>query len=145
MPTLGHMEGQVVVAVDIPLAGDERHKNWAKVVDNVDTSKSSGWAFDGEFIAAGGIQDVTAGSVVLVYGEKGSRLSPQSTARVYTVNPDATLTLEAEARGQAWARTLRDPIERLLGTERRLIDLTQLPDEVLVEELTARGWNVERP
>lgn len=145
MPTLGHMEGQVVVAVDIPLAGDERHKNWAKVVDNVDTSKSSGWAFDGEFIAAGGIQDVTAGSVVLVYGEKGSRLSPQSTARVYTVNPDATLTLEAEARGQAWARTLRDPIERLLGTERRLIDLTQLPDEVLVEELTARGWKVERP
>lgn len=145
MPTLGHMEGQVVVAVDIPLAGDERHKNWAKVVDNVDTSKSSGWAFDGEFIAAGGIQDVTAGSVVLVYGEKGSRLSPQSTARVYTVNPDATLTLEAEARGQAWARTLRDPIERLLGTERKLIDLTQLPDEVLVEELTARGWNVERP
>lgn len=144
MPTLGHMEGQVVVAVDIPLAGDERHKNWAKVVDNVDTSKSSGWAFDGEFIAAGGIQDVTAGSVVLVYGEKGSRLSPQSTARVYTVNPDATLTLEAEARGQAWARTLRDPIERLLGTERKLIDLTQLPDEVLVEELTARGWNVER-
>ncbi|HET9261113.1 MAG TPA: hypothetical protein VFP42_13400 [Acidimicrobiia bacterium] len=139
------MEGQVVVAVDIPLAGDERHKNWAKVVDNVDTSKSSGWAFDGEFIAAGGIQDVTAGSVVLVYGEKGSRLSPQSTARVYTVNPDATLTLEAEARGQAWARTLRDPIERLLGTERRLIDLTQLPDEVLVEELTARGWKVERP
>ena len=80
MPTLGHMEGQVVVAVDIPLAGDERHKNWAKVVDNVDTSKSSGWAFDGEFIAAGGIQDVTAGSVVLVYGEKGSRVSPQSTA-----------------------------------------------------------------
>lgn len=133
------------MAVDIPLAGDERHKNWAKVVDNVDTSKSSGWAFDGEFIAAGGIQDVTAGSVVLVYGEKGSRLSPQSTARVYTVNPDATLTLEAEARGQAWARTLRDPIERLLGTERRLIDLTQLPDEVLVEELTARGWKVERP
>lgn len=145
MPTLGHMEGQVVVAVDIPLVGDERHKNWAKVVENVDTSKSSGWAYDGEFIAAGGIQDVTAGAVVLVYGEKGSRVSPQSTARVYTVNADATLTLEAEAKGQAWARTLRDPIERLLGTERKLIDLTQLPDDVLAEELMTRGWKLERP
>lgn len=134
-----------MVAVDIPLVGDERHKNWAKVVDNVDTSKSSGWAFDGEFIAAGGIQDVAAGSVVLVYGERGSRVSPQSMARVYTVNADATLTLEAEAKGQAWARTLRDSIERLLGIERKLIDLTQLPDDVLAEELMARGWRLERP
>lgn len=139
------MEGKVLVAVDIPLVGDERHKNWAKVVDNVDTSKSSGWAFDGEFIAAGGIQDVAAGSVVLVYGERGSRVSPQSTARVYTVNADATLTLEAEAKGQAWARTLRDPIERLLGTDRKTIDLSQLPDEVLAEELMTRGWRLERP
>ena len=145
MPTLGLMDGQVLVAVEIPMVGDERHKNWAKVVDNVDTSKSSGWAFDGEFIATGGIQDVAAGSVILVYGERGSRVSPQSSARVYTVNADATLTLEAEAKGQAWARTLRDPIERLLGTERKTVDLSQLPDEVLAEELMSRGWRLERP
>jgi hypothetical protein len=139
------MEEQVFVAVDIPLVGDERHKNWAKVVDNVDTSKSSGWAFDGVFVAAGGIQDVPAGSVLLVYGERGSRASPQSMARVYTVNPDATVTLEAEAKGQAWARTLRDPIERLLGAEREPFDLSHLPDRVLADELTARGWRVEEP
>ena len=29
---------------------------------HVDTSKSSGWAFDGAFVAAGGVQDVPAGS-----------------------------------------------------------------------------------
>jgi hypothetical protein len=139
------MDGQVIVAVDIPLAGDERHKNWAKVVDNVDTSKSSGWAFDGSFVAAGGIQDVPAGSVLLVYGERGSRANPQSTARVYTVNADATLTLEAEAKGAAWARTVRDPIERLLGMERDPLDLSHLPDQALVDELEKRGWRVERP
>jgi hypothetical protein len=138
------MDGQVIVAVDIPLAGDERHKNWAKVVDNVDTSKSSGWAFDGSFVAAGGIQDVPAGSVLLVYGERGSRANPQSTARVYTVNADATLTLEAEAKGAAWARTVRDPIERLLGVERDPLDLSHLPDQALVDELEKRGWRVER-
>jgi len=139
------MEEQVLVAVDIPLVGDERHKNWAKIVDNVDTSRSSGWAFDGGFVAAGGIQDVPAGSILLVYGERGSRAHPQSLARVYTVNPDATLTLEAEAKGQAWARTLRDPIERLLGVERELLDLSHLTDQVLADELAARGWKVERP
>jgi hypothetical protein len=60
------MDDRVLVAVDVPLVGDERHKNWAKVVDNVDTSKSSGWAFDGAFVAAGGIQDIPAGGVLLV-------------------------------------------------------------------------------
>ncbi|HUG09216.1 MAG TPA: hypothetical protein VMP13_10050 [Acidimicrobiia bacterium] len=139
------MDGQVIVAVDIPLAGDDRHKNWAKVVDNVDNSKSSGWAFDGSFVAAGGIQDVPAGSVLLVYGERGSRGNPQSLAKVYTVNVDATLTLEAEAKGPAWARTLRDPIERLLGMERKLLDLSHLPDLVLADELEKRGWRVEKP
>jgi hypothetical protein len=138
------MEERVLVAVDIPLAGDERHKNWAKVVENVDSSRSSGWAFDGPFVAAGGIQDVPAGSVLLVYGERGSRANPQSTARVYTVNADSTLTLEAEAKGAAWARTVRDTIERLLGRERRL-DLSHLPDRVLADELRARGWRVEEP
>lgn len=139
------MEEQVLVAVDIPLVGDERHKNWAKVVDSVDTTKSSGWAFDGAFVAAGGIQDVPAGSVLLVYGERGSRSNPQSTARVYVVNADATLTLEAEGKGKAWARTVRDPIERLLGMERDPLDLSHLPDDVLADELRARGWRVEEP
>ena len=138
------MDGQVLVAIEVPLVGDERHKNWAKIVTNVDTSKSSGWAFDGTFVAAGGIQDLPAGSVLLVYGEKGSRASPQMLARVYTVNADATISFETEAKGPAWARTLRDPIEQLLGTERKRIDLGGVPDEVLVEELRARGWKVER-
>ena len=139
------MDEPVLVAVDIPLAGDERHKNWAKVVEDVDSSRSSGWAYDGAFVAAGGIQDVPAGAVLLVYGERGSRANPQSMARVYTVNADATLTLEAEAKGAAWARTVRDPIERLLGREHNPLDLSHLPDAILAEELRARGWKVEEP
>lgn len=61
------------------------------------------------------------------------------------MNADATLTLEAEAKGPAWARTVRDPIERLLGMERKLLDLSHLPDLVLVDELEKRGWRVEKP
>ena len=40
----------VLVAVDVPTVGDERHKHWAKVVTNVDAGKSSGWAYEGDFV-----------------------------------------------------------------------------------------------
>ena len=102
----------MTVPVEVPLLGDERHKNWAKVVDSVDQARASGWAFGGSFVATGGIQDLPMGATLLVYGERGSRANPQITARVYTVNPDSTLSFEAEAKGKAWARTLRDRARR---------------------------------
>jgi len=139
------MDDRVLVAVDVPLVGDERHKNWARIVESVDNSKASGWAFEGPFVATGGIQDLPLGSTLLVYGERGSRANPQITARVYTVNPDSTLSLEAEAKGKAWARTLRDPVERCLGQEPCVPDLSHLSDQLLADELRARGWKVEKP
>ncbi|HSJ84130.1 MAG TPA: hypothetical protein VLA91_09975 [Acidimicrobiia bacterium] len=139
------MDDRVLVAVDVPLVGDERHKNWARIVESVDNNKTSGWAFEGPFLATGGIQDVPMGSTLLVYGERGSRANPQITARVYTVNPDSTLSLEAEAKGRAWARTLRDPVERCLGRDPGVPDLSHLSDQLLADELRARGWKVEEP
>jgi hypothetical protein len=138
------MDDRVLVAVDVPLVGDERHKNWARIVESVDNSKASGWAFEGPFVATGGIQDIPSGSTLLVYGERGSRANPQITARVYTVNPDSTLSLEAEAKGKAWARTLRDPVERCLGQDPGVPDLSHLSDQLLTDELRARGWKVEK-
>lgn len=140
-----------IVAVDVPLVGDERRKHWAKVVTEVDASKSSGWAFVGDFVAAGGIQDVPAGCVLLVYGERGSRANPQVEARVYVANPDATLTPHGSARGRAWARTIRDTVERLLDdggppTHRGWDPaLTLFSDAALAEELARRGWSVGPP
>ena len=139
-----------IVAVEIPFAGDERRKNWAKVVHSVDPTKSSGWAFVGDFIASGGIQDVPSGSVLLVYGERGSRANPAPEARIYTVNPDSTLSHHASARGKAWARTLRDEVERLLDVDRPVhLDwqpaLETFSDEALAEELTRRGWSMQAP
>ncbi len=111
------MEAVVTVAVDVPLVGDERRKNWAKVVDYVDTDKSSGWAYHGEFVATGGIQDIDAPCVLLVYGERGSKTNPQMEARAYVVNTDGTLSLHQSVTGRAWARTLRDPVVELLGMD----------------------------
>jgi hypothetical protein len=104
----------------------------------------------GDFIAAGGIQDVPSGAVVLVYGERGSRANPQIEARVYTVNPDATLSQHGEAKGRAWARTLRDAVERLLDSDRATHldwqpELQTFDDRALAEELARRGWTVTPP
>jgi hypothetical protein len=128
------------VAVEIPLVGDERHKNWAKVVYSVDPTKSSGWAYVGDFIATGGIQDVPAGAVLVVYGERGSRANPQIEARVYQVHPDSTLSHHQTAKGRAWARTIRDTVAQLLdGVAQPDPDLSWIPDAVLLAEARRRG------
>lgn len=134
------------VAVEVPLLGDERHKNWAKVVYSVDTSVSSGWAYDGEFVAAGAIQDVPAGGVLLVYGERGSRANPVIEARVYLINPDGTLSERGLGKGRGWARTLRDTVEELLSNETSLgaVDLSGFSDVELADELGRRGYRIEK-
>lgn len=124
------MEPLVDVAIEVPLVGDQRRKNWAKVVESVDTDKATGWAFHGSFVATGGIQDVAAPSVLLVYGERGSKANPLIEARVYVVNTDGTLSLHATATGRAWARTLRDPVEELLASQP-------------LEPSPTREWDVE--
>lgn len=111
----------VTVAIEVPLIGDGRLKNWAKIVSNVDPNGADGWAFDGSFIATGGIQDVEAPGVLLVYGERGSRGNPNSEARVYLINTDATLTLHTTVTGRAWARTLRDTVADLVAADRPIL------------------------
>jgi hypothetical protein len=137
----------VTVAIDVPLVGDARLKNWAKVVRSINTGQTGGWAYEGEFIATGGIQDVEAPCVVLVYGEHGSRGNPRPEAQVFLANTDGTLSLQATASGRAWARTLRDGVVGLLERDTPS-DLLSLPwdpslmgytTEALDEELRRRS------
>ncbi len=139
-----------VIAVEIPLVGDERRKHWAKLVTAVDPSKASGWAYEGEFIADGGIQDVPSNSVLLCYGETGSRANPRPQATVFLVHPDGTVSEVQAASGRAWARTLRDKVEELLGDDRpsRLgwePSIELFSDEALATELIRRGWSLQNP
>lgn len=132
------------VAVEVPWVGDQRLKTWAKVVTNVDESLATGWAYEGEFVAVGGIQDLPAGCVLLVYGEKGSRNNPTPVVRLFRVNADATLSTEGLAEGRAWARTLRDKVVEMLGAEAAIDELPWDPDlmryslAALQEELARR-------
>lgn len=138
---------EAMVPVEVPMIGDARLKNWAKVVVDVDESKTNGWAFGGEFIAAGGIQDVPVGSVVIVYGERGSRTNPQIEARVFVANGDGTLSHIQSASGRAWARTLRDRTAELLVDHAESLpvglvwdeSLMSYSDDAILEELRRRG------
>ena len=116
------------------------------MISAVDESKSTGWAFVGEFVADGGIQDLPAGGILLVYGERGSNSNPRPEANLYTIGADASLTLEGSASGRAWARTLRDRAVELVGANGQNSgpDLSSIPDEYLVCELKSRGWQVTR-
>lgn len=145
--TMSAMEQPILVAVDVPLVGDERHKNWAKVVTGVDDTLATGWAYEGEFIATGGIQDVPVGSIILSYGERGSRTNPQIEAKLLLVNNDATVSHVATAKGRAWARTLRDQVVELMAETQRTpiapkhwdATLMQFSDEAITEEVRRRG------
>jgi hypothetical protein len=137
---------RILVAVEVPQLGDGRRRHWAKLVTEVDTSKSTGWAYVGDFVSDGGIQDLPAGGLLLLYGEKGSNQNPQPEAALYTVGADSTLTLEGRASGRAWARTLRDRASELLEQqESRPPDLSGIDSRLLAEELTRRGYRVETP
>jgi hypothetical protein len=141
------MDEPLLVPIEVPLVGDERRKNWAKIVTNVDESLASGWAFEGEFIATGGIQDVPVGSIVLTYGERGSRTNPQVEARVLRVNTDGSVTFVASAKGRAWARTLRDQVVDALSEQAGDpvrprdwdVGLVQYSTDALRRELERRG------
>ena len=140
------MDVPILVPIDVPLVGDERRKNWAKIVTNVDESLGTGWAFEGEFIATGGIQDVPIGSILLLYGERGSRTNPQIEARVIKINSDGTMSHVASAKGRAWARTLRDQVVQLIADDEEAPmaqlrwgpELLQYSVEALEEELRRR-------
>jgi len=137
---------QVVVPIDVPLVGDARRKNWAKLVTNVDPNKSDGWAYEGDFVDVGGIVDLPTPSVLLVYGEKGSRTNPQIEAAAFMANTDGTVTRHESASGRTWARTLRDSIAELVAnayeTPLRELEwdprLTAYSKEALQQELDRR-------
>ena len=138
--------GEALVAVSVPQLGDARRRHWAKVVKAIDESKSSGWAYEGDFVADGGTQDLPVGALLLLYGERGSSSNPQALAALYSVGADSTLTLEAEASGRAWARTLRDRAQEVLNVLRSAsLDLSAVEGSLLAEELRGRGWKVEPP
>lgn len=107
--------------IDVPKQFDSRHKAWAKHVVRVDTSKDTGFAFCGRFLPMGGKADVSVGSYILVYDERGSMKNWDAHVTVFQVAEDGSLKETGVAaqvpHGVSWALYVRDALATLVGAE----------------------------
>ena len=137
------------VIVDIPSARDNRKKNWAKVLESVDTTKPNGYAFLGNWLRRGERAELTVGSYVLTYDEPGSMKNWYPVVKLYRVTPDGlevALEYEGEIGERSWALAVRDRIAEILAESRGETPnpLAAFGDEELIAELQRRGYTITR-
>ena len=61
------------VIVGIPEPVDRRKKSWRKHLTNVDTTKTNGYAFDGNWLRAGERAELPVGALVMCYVSRDRR------------------------------------------------------------------------
>lgn len=142
--------------VMIPETEDTRKKSWAKLLNEVDSDKSNGYAFIGDWLRRGERTEVEVGAHILLYDEPGSMKNWYPHIRVLRAEADGSLTevfnYEGRVAERSWALAVRDQIAAILteqsGTteqeSRPEIDLSSVPTEELIAELQRRGFVVSR-
>jgi hypothetical protein len=110
-------ENKVKQIVEVRDFGDRRYKQWARLLTSVDRSKSDGYAFQGEFLALGRKHELEVGSLVLYYGEAGSRNNHCPCVRVQRVEADGGLSTIYQKMdlGRNWVLDVRDEIAELIA------------------------------
>ena len=100
--------------IDAPTIGDGRFKRWTKTVSKVDTSKTNGFCFEGDFIRSK--QELEIGTYILAYGEEGSRNRHSACVELYEVTEDGLKKIY-DKRGLSphWALDVRDDIARIVN------------------------------
>jgi hypothetical protein len=124
---------------------DHRFSSWVKWVDGVDTTKSNGWAFIGEFVPDGTIEFEPRSAVLLCAAVSGSAKYHHTYYRVITMTPDGELhptdIIDSDEK-RGWALRMRDDVSNLLAdllnepTPNPLVDFS---DSDLIDELNRRG------
>jgi hypothetical protein len=142
------------VIVGIPAIGDSRFKRWAKLLKGVDRTKTNGFAFLGDWLPLQRKAELEVGSLILLYGEEGSRKYARPVVEVRRVEADSSLRCLVRVDGPDWALDLRDQVADMLAssgasesapTTTPAPDLSGVDDSTLAAELTRRGWVVFAP
>lgn len=126
--------------VQTPVVGDSRFKRWSKTVSHVDTSKTNGYSFEGEFIQSK--VELEIGSFILAWGQEGSRAHNSPLVRLYRVATDGLeKCYEKDNLSEHWALDCRDEIAAIVNTQPAAPEnpLTQFSTEQLVAELARRN------
>ncbi|MCL6560532.1 MAG: hypothetical protein K6U74_17400, partial [Firmicutes bacterium] len=97
-----------------PRVGDNRFKQWAKLVEKVDTSKANGFAFEGRFLNS--LDEVDIGAYILAYGECGSRRRRTPVAALFRVKENGELEkiFEEAYLPPQWALAIRDRVASII-------------------------------
>lgn len=122
---------------------DHRFKNWAKIIDSVDTSKRDGYMYNGRYINDGTIELEPRRYVILCAAQSGSRAYNYYQYQVLILHPNGEIEKtdvedDEKQNGRGWALRLRDGVIALL--EQPSVD--PLPDyssEFLLSVLRTRG------
>lgn len=111
------------VIVRIPPSDDRRWKSWAKLLEGVDRSVSTGYCFKGPFLPRDSYQELKVGSYVLTYDEVGSHKYHNPVVRLYVVDSSLEGNLRLveewkELHSKGWALLVRDKIAERMGEDK---------------------------
>lgn len=132
-----------VIGLELYGENSYKFKKWAKTVTSVDTSKSNGYAFEGEFLALDRKHELEVGTYILQYGEFGDHRSPRINVRLLQVTEDGLTQVKEWANvGKSWALECRDEIAGLISGQKNDNPLAMYSTEELLAELKRRGINI---
>lgn len=105
------------VIFKVPSINDGRFKRWAKILTRVDTSKTDGYAFLGEFVTIDKMIEVEAGTLILFFGREGSMKHNSPYVTLYRIGEDGNKTtlFEKGMLNEAWALEVRDEIAQIVN------------------------------
>lgn len=135
-------DSKMKTIIDLEKYGDSRFKNWAKILTSVDTSKSNGYCFEGEFIQMGRKHELEIGSFILIYTESGSRNYHSPCVQLYKVNNDSNLEHLYSKNCPSmngWALEVRDNIAKIVNEQNVPSPLEQFSNNEILAEARRRG------
>ena len=106
--------------VTVPASLDSRKKCWRKQINEVDVTKSNGYAFKGPWLPNPGEKaELPSGALILCYDEPGSMKNWYPLVRVGLVTADGLidflLNYEGKTNERTWALSIRDSVSALVA------------------------------
>jgi len=127
-----------LIKLEYGFGGRIRGKTWAKVVEHVDTSKTNGFAFEGDFVKLNQLIEIEVPCWLLKFSDEGSVKYHEPVVALYRVNENGKLEEKLRAEGRDWALQLRDRVAELINKEEKVNPLANYSDEELLAEIKRR-------
>ena len=125
--------------INVPRIGEARFKQWTKTVASVDTKKTTGYAFEGEFIFQ--LAELHVGTYMLAFGSEGTRAKNTPLVVLYRVTTDGLEEVYRKEKLSVtkWALEVRDDIAQIINEKQENNPLENFSTSTLIVELKRRG------